>query len=121
MGPASSVPSSSPDSRSTATRPTTNLLAAEKVAGVGHHVALSVVGTDHLPSSGYLRAKVAQEELIRHGGVPWSIVHATRSYELTGAIAQAATVGDPLGGPADRRAGQGADERLRRRSAGADG
>lgn len=75
------------------TRSTTNLLAAEKVAGVGHHVALSIVGTDRLPASGYLRAKVAQEDLIRAGGVPWSIVHATQFFEFTMAIAQAATVG----------------------------
>ena len=78
------------------TRSTTNLLAAEKVAGVGHHVALSIVGTDRLPASGYLRAKVAQEKLIRDGGVPFSIVHATQFYEFTDAIAHAATVGDEV-------------------------
>ncbi|GAA5109646.1 SDR family oxidoreductase [Alloalcanivorax gelatiniphagus] len=78
------------------TRSTTNLLAAEKVAGVGHHVALSIVGTDRLPTSGYLRAKVAQEALIRDGGVSWSIVRATQFYEFTHAIAQAATVGDEV-------------------------
>ena len=77
-------------------RSTSNLLAAEKVAGVGHHVALSIVGTDRLPASGYLRAKVAQEKLIRDGGVPFSIVHATQFYEFTDAIAQAATVGDEV-------------------------
>ena len=63
---------------------------------MGHHVALSIVGTDRLPASGYLRAKVAQEQLIRDGGVPWSIVHATQFYEFTAAIAQAATVGDEV-------------------------
>ena len=78
------------------TRSTSNLLAAEKVAGVRHHVALSIVGTDRLPTSGYLRAKVAQEQLIRDGGVPYSIVHATQFYEFTDAIAQAATVGDEV-------------------------
>ena len=77
-------------------RSTSNLLAAERVAGVGHHVALSIVGTDRLPASGYLRAKVAQEKLIRDGGVPFSIVHATQFYEFTNAIAQAATVGDQV-------------------------
>jgi uncharacterized protein YbjT (DUF2867 family) len=75
---------------------TTNLLAAEKVAGVGHHVALSIVGTDRLPASGYLRAKVAQEDLIRNGGVPFSIVRATQFYEFTAAIAQAATEGEEV-------------------------
>jgi uncharacterized protein YbjT (DUF2867 family) len=78
------------------TRSTGNLLEAEKAAGVGHHVALSIVGTDRLPASGYLRAKVAQEQLIRDGGVPFSIVHATQFYEFTAAIAQAATVGDEV-------------------------
>jgi uncharacterized protein YbjT (DUF2867 family) len=78
------------------TRSTANLLRAEKVAGIGHHVALSIVGTDRLPASGYLRAKVAQEDLIRNGGVPFSIVHATQFYEFTAAIAQAATVGDEV-------------------------
>ena len=61
-----------------------NLLAAEKVAGVGHHVALSVVGADRLPDSGYLRAKVAQEELIRSGGIPYTIVRATQFFEFVG-------------------------------------
>ena len=53
---------------------TGNLLAAEAAAGVGHHVALSVVGTDRVPESGYLRAKVAQEKLIRSSSIPYSIV-----------------------------------------------
>lgn len=78
------------------TRSTTHLLEAEKAAGVRHHVALSIVGADRLPASGYLRAKVAQEGLIRDGGVPWSIVRATQFYEFTAAIAQAATVGDEV-------------------------
>ena len=78
------------------TRSTTNLLAAEKAAGVRHHVALSIVGADRLPASGYLRAKVAQEGLIHDGGVPWSIVRATQFYEFTAAIARAATVGDEV-------------------------
>jgi uncharacterized protein YbjT (DUF2867 family) len=75
---------------------TTNLLAAEKAAGVGHHVALSVVGTGTLPASGYLEAKAAQERLIRDGGVPWSIVHATQFFEFTRAIAESSTIDGTL-------------------------
>ena len=78
------------------TRSTTHLLAAERAAGIGHHVALSIVGADRLPASGYLRAKVAQEGLVRDGGVPFSLVRATQFYEFTDAIAQAATVGDEV-------------------------
>src|SRR6516165_994855 len=66
---------------------TRNLLAAEAAAGVGHHVALSVVGADRLPDSGYLRAKVAQERLIKGGKVPYTIVRATQFFEFLGAIA----------------------------------
>src|SRR5499433_2211651 len=55
-----------------------NLLAAEAVAGVGHHVALSVVGTDRLQESGYFRGKMAQEKLIKSSSIPYSIVHATQ-------------------------------------------
>jgi len=73
---------------------TTNLLAAEKAAGVGHHVALSVVGTERLPESGYFRAKVAQEKLIKESGVPFSIVHATQFFEFVNSIAQAGTDDD---------------------------
>src|SRR6185369_17407544 len=62
---------------------TTNLLTAEKDAGVGHHVALSVVGTDRLaPQSGYLQAKLLQESLIGDGPIPYSIVHATQFFEF---------------------------------------
>src|SRR5439155_2692597 len=64
-----------------------NLLAAEAAAGVGHHVALSVVGADRLPDSGYMRAKVAQEGLIRSAGIPYTIVRATQFFEFAGAIA----------------------------------
>jgi uncharacterized protein YbjT (DUF2867 family) len=74
------------------TTSTTNLLAAEREAGVTHHVALSVVGSDRLPDSGYLRAKVAQEKLIEESGIPYSIVRATQFYEFVGRIADAATV-----------------------------
>jgi uncharacterized protein YbjT (DUF2867 family) len=75
---------------------TTNILEAEKAAGVGHHVALSVVGTGTLPDSGYLRAKAAQEDLIKRSGVPYSIVHATQFFEFTRAIADASMVDGAL-------------------------
>jgi uncharacterized protein YbjT (DUF2867 family) len=71
-----------------------NLLAAEKVAGVGHHIAPSVVGAGRLPDSGYLRAKMAQERLIRSSGIPYTIVHSTQFFEFLGGIAQSATAGD---------------------------
>ena len=71
---------------------TSNILEAEKEAGVKHHVALSVVGTGTLPDSGYLRAKAAQEDLIKQSGVPYSIVHATQFFEFTRAIADASTI-----------------------------
>jgi uncharacterized protein YbjT (DUF2867 family) len=73
-----------------------NLLAAEKVAGVGHHVALSVVGADRLPDSGYLRAKVAQEKLIRSGGIPHTIVRATQFFEFVGSIADSGADGNTI-------------------------
>src|SRR5512142_1658637 len=66
---------------------TRNLLAAESAAGVGHHVALSVVGAERLPDSGYMRAKVAQEGLIRSAGIPYTILRATQFFEFLGAIA----------------------------------
>src|SRR6476659_15723 len=66
---------------------TRNVLAAESDAGVGHHVALSVVGTQRLSESGYFRAKIAQEELIASASLPYSIVHATQFYEFVGSIA----------------------------------
>jgi uncharacterized protein YbjT (DUF2867 family) len=68
-----------------------NLLAAEAAAGVGHHVALSVVGSDRLSESGYFRAKIAQEELIRSSSIPYTIVHATQFFEFVEGIADAAT------------------------------
>jgi uncharacterized protein YbjT (DUF2867 family) len=68
-----------------------NLLAAEAAAGVGHHVALSVVGTDRLTESGYFRAKLAQEELIQGSSIPYTIVHATQFFEFMNGIADAAT------------------------------
>jgi len=75
---------------------TGNLLAAESAAGVGHHVALSVVGADRLPDSGYMRAKVAQEKLIEDSSIPYSIVHATQFFEFVGRIADEATSGDTV-------------------------
>jgi len=75
---------------------TNTLLAAEQAAGVAHHVALSIVGSDGLPDSGYMRAKVAQERLIRDGGVPYSIVHATQFFEFGKAIADGATDGETV-------------------------
>ena len=72
---------------------TTNLLTAEAAAGVRHHVGLSVVGTDRLSESGYMRAKIAQEKLIEQSSIPYSIVHATQFFEFIKGIADAATVG----------------------------
>lgn len=73
-----------------------NLLAAEAKAGVKHHVALSVVGTERLGASGYFRAKMAQEKLIRESGIPYTIVHATQFFEFVKNIAAAATVGNQV-------------------------
>jgi uncharacterized protein YbjT (DUF2867 family) len=78
------------------TTSTRNLLAAERDAGVGHHVALSIVGCDRLPDSGYLRAKVAQEELIMAGAVPYTILRATQFFEFLGQIADAGAQGDTV-------------------------
>lgn len=75
---------------------TTNLLKAESEAGVTHHVALSVVGTDRLLESGYFRAKQAQEDLIKASGIPYSIVHATQFFEFMKGIADMSTVGDTV-------------------------
>ena len=71
------------------TTSTRNQLAAERDAGVRHHVALSVVGSERMPESGYFRAKVAQEELIKQGGIPFSILRATQFFEFLGPIADA--------------------------------
>ena len=73
---------------------TRNLLTFEAAAGVGHHVALSVVGSDRLPNSGYLRAKVAQEELIKESSIRYSIVRATQFFEFLTRIADSATEGN---------------------------
>jgi uncharacterized protein YbjT (DUF2867 family) len=71
-----------------------NLLAAEAEAGVKHHVALSIVGTDRSPDNGYFRAKVAQEKLIEASGIPYTIVRATQFMEFLGAIADAGADGN---------------------------
>jgi len=73
-----------------------NLLAAEAAAGVQHHVALSVVGTERLQDSGYFRAKLAQEKLIKAGHIPYTIVRATQFLEFVGAIAQSGTEGQTV-------------------------
>lgn len=78
------------------TTSTRNLLAAEREQGVGHHVALSVVGAGGVPDSGYMRAKVAQEKLIADSGVPYTIVRATQFYEFVEAIAGSAADGDTV-------------------------
>src|SRR5262249_59481070 len=70
--------------------------AAEAAAGVGHHVGLSVVGTDRLLASGYFRAKMAQEKLIKASPIPYTIVRATQFFEFVGGIAQAATEGQTV-------------------------
>jgi uncharacterized protein YbjT (DUF2867 family) len=78
------------------TTSTRNLLTYEDVAGVGHHVALSVVGTDHLSDSGYFRAKIAQEKLIKESSRPYTIVHATQFFEFIKGIADISMVGDKV-------------------------
>ncbi|MFB4282766.1 SDR family oxidoreductase [Nonomuraea sp. MTCD27] len=73
------------------TTSTRNLLAAEAEAGVGHHVALSVVGTERPPGNAYFRAKIAQEKLIQESSIPFSLVHATQFFEFVRRIADEAT------------------------------
>ncbi|MEV4625151.1 SDR family oxidoreductase [Micromonospora sp. NPDC049523] len=73
-----------------------NLLAAEVDAGVGHHIALSVVGADRLADAGYMRAKIAQEDLIKESGLPYTILRATQFFEFAGGIAQTSTDGDTV-------------------------
>jgi uncharacterized protein YbjT (DUF2867 family) len=73
-----------------------NLLAAARKAGVKHHVALSVVGTERLAQSGYFRAKIAQERLIRESGLPYTIVHSTQFFEFLGGIAASAGEADTI-------------------------
>jgi uncharacterized protein YbjT (DUF2867 family) len=73
-----------------------NLLAAEAAAGIRHHVALSVVGTERLTESGYFRAKLAQEELVKGSSIPYTIVHATQFFEFINGIADQATDGNAV-------------------------
>lgn len=73
-----------------------NLLAAEREAGVKHHVALSIVGTDRLEGNGYFRAKVEQERLVKDAGIPFTIVRATQFFEFVATIAEASVDGDRL-------------------------
>ncbi|WP_433427815.1 SDR family oxidoreductase [Nonomuraea sp. CA-141351] len=75
---------------------TRNLLAAEAAAGVGHHVALSVVGTERPPGNAYFRAKIVQEQLIEKSSIPFSIVHATQFFEFVRSIADEATDGNTV-------------------------
>ncbi|HVX35710.1 MAG TPA: SDR family oxidoreductase [Hyphomicrobium sp.] len=75
---------------------TEHLLSAAKAADVSHFVALSIVNTDRIPDSGYLRAKHAQEQLIQAGNIPYTIVRATQFFEFLGAIADVATEGDSI-------------------------
>jgi uncharacterized protein YbjT (DUF2867 family) len=73
-----------------------NLLAAETAAGVGHHVTLSVVGAERLPGSGYMRAKLAQEALVKAGPIPYTIVRATQFFEFIGRIAESGADGNTI-------------------------
>ena len=78
------------------TTSTTNQMGAEAAAGVGHHVALSVVGTERMSDSGYIRAKRAQEQLIEDGPIPYTIVHATQFFEFAKPIADQFTDGETV-------------------------
>ncbi|MDB6028918.1 MAG: hypothetical protein JWM68_5141 [Verrucomicrobiales bacterium] len=89
---------------------TGNLLTYEAAAGVGHHVALSVVGADRLPDSGYLRAKTAQEKLIKESSIPYSIVRATQFFEFVKRIADSATDGNTVHLPPVRFQPMAADD-----------
>jgi uncharacterized protein YbjT (DUF2867 family) len=73
-----------------------NLLEAEAAAGAGHHIALSIVGTDRTPENGYFRAKVAQEKLIKAAGIPYTIIRSTQFLEFLGAIAASSAEGDKV-------------------------
>src|SRR5437899_6808450 len=73
---------------------TRNLLTYEAAAGVAHHVALSIVGTERFPENGYFRAKIAQEKLIKESSIPYSIVHATQFFEFVNRIADEASSGN---------------------------
>jgi uncharacterized protein YbjT (DUF2867 family) len=74
----------------------TNILAAEATTGVKHHVLLSIVGADRLPQSGYLRAKVAQEEAVKKGSVPYTILRASQFFEFIGRLADSSSTGEAV-------------------------
>ncbi|BBX46826.1 SDR family oxidoreductase [Mycobacterium cookii] len=78
------------------TNSTMNLIVAAKASDIGHYVAMSIVGCDQLPESGYLRAKVAQEKLVEQGTIPYTIVRATQFAEFTDAITASLTVGNEV-------------------------
>src|SRR3954451_1511681 len=78
------------------TTSTRNVMAAERHAGVGHHVAVSIVGADRLPDSGYLRAKVAQEAEVELGSTPYTILRATQFFEFLPQIVEAGAEGDSV-------------------------
>lgn len=80
-------------------RSSANLVAAAKKSGVGHYVALSIVGVDGLPESGYMRAKVVQEKTITESGLPYTIVRATQFQEFAEAITASLNVGDEVHAP----------------------
>jgi uncharacterized protein YbjT (DUF2867 family) len=77
-----------------------NILAAEAAAGIGHHVCLSIVGTDRTPDSGYFRAKVSQEELVRRSSIPYTIIRSTQFLEFLDRIARSSVAGDQVRLPA---------------------
>jgi uncharacterized protein YbjT (DUF2867 family) len=89
---------------------TGNMLTYEAAAGVGHHVALSIVGCERLPDSGYMRAKVAQEKLIRENSIPYSIVRATQFFEFVARIADSFTEGSTVRVPPVRFQPMAADD-----------
>jgi uncharacterized protein YbjT (DUF2867 family) len=78
------------------TTSTRNVLAAERDAGVGHHLVVTIVGAERIPDSGYMRAKVAQEEEVVAGSVPYTILRATQFYEFLGEIAETGAHGDSV-------------------------
>jgi uncharacterized protein YbjT (DUF2867 family) len=93
----SNSPSFAPDDVLEFFRTSTNsLLEAERAAGVGHHVALTIVGTNRPQEIPYFAAKAAQEQLIRSSGIPYSLVHATQFFEFLGSIADISTDGDTV-------------------------
>src|SRR6478672_5705574 len=89
---------------------TRNVIEAGAAAGIGHHVALSIVGNDRLPDSGYMRAKIAQEKLIRESSIPYSLVRATQFFEFVNRIADSFTDGNTVRVPPVRFQPMAADD-----------